>query len=137
MKRIPLLALAVLLAAACSSLTSTDVAFLPKLDPPRPGLDDVRLTGAFSGVLVVERGCVRLLGRTPSSLTTVLWHNETELHRDGSGYFLRNSLTGTRYQFGRPIAFGGGQAQQEWIERQYPEVAKRCGPPYASGWLAE
>lgn len=81
------------------------------------------------------RGCVRVAGAGSSGFTTVLWHRGAELERDGSGYFLRNAHTGAIYRFGQRIDFGGGQASREWIERQYPEIAKRCGPPYASGWL--
>lgn len=88
-----------------------------------------------SGTLEMVRGCVRVADAGPSGFTTVLWHRGTELGRDGSGYFLRNAHTGTIYRFGQRIEFGGGEASREWIERQYPKIAKRCGPPYASGWL--
>jgi hypothetical protein len=100
-------------------------------------MDDVRLTASSSGVLKIVRGCVRVSAGQPSRLVTVLWHRGTELHRDQAGYFLRESYSGATYRFGERFEFGGGTASQDWIEREYPDVAKRCGPPYASGWLPD
>lgn len=135
MKHLHLVVIASFCVAACTSSPSTEPAFLPQLDPPPPGFDEIRLTALSSGTLEVVRGCVRVAHGGASRFTTVLWHQGTELDRDGSGYFLRNAHTGTIYRFGQRIEFGGGTAPREWIERRYPETARRCGPPYASGWL--
>ena len=135
MKHIPLFVVIVLTVAGCTTSPPEGLAFLPKLEPPPAGFDQIRLTGRSTGTLKVVRGCVRVaLDRSPG-FTTVLWHPGTELHRDRFGYFLRNADTGSVYRFGERIDFGGGTSSRESIEQHYPDIAERCGPPYASGWL--
>ncbi|MCE7033457.1 hypothetical protein LY625_12685, partial [Lysobacter sp. GX 14042] len=87
--------------------------------------------------LVVERGCVRVASPDGIRARTVLWHRGTELGKDSTGYYLRNAGTRTIYHFGNQISFGGGEMPSDWAERGYPEVAERCAPPYASGWLPQ
>jgi len=128
-----LLAVLIVAAVGCTDVPLSQGPFLPLLDPPAPGQDEVFLTAAFGGIPVVDRGCVRI--RAGSSTSTVLWHHGTELDRDATGYFLRNAKTGTGYRFGQVMSFGGGEMPREWVEAQNPEVARRCGPPYSSGWL--
>lgn len=111
--------------------------FLPLLDPPEPGRDEIYLTAALGGVPVIERGCVRIHSPSADRSRTVFWHRGTELGRDAQGYYLRNAKTGTLYRFGTLISFGGGEMPPEWATQKYPEAVRRCGPPYASGWLPE
>jgi hypothetical protein len=108
---------------------------LPRLDPPLPGQEEVYLTAALGGIPVIERGCVRIASPSGDRRETVLWHHGTDLNKDSHGYFLRNSKTGTQYRFGTVIAFGGGEMPAKWAAQKYPEVVRRCGPPYSSGWL--
>lgn len=123
--------------SGCASPPHDGAAYLPQLDAPQQGAEEIYLTAAFSGTLTMVRGCVKVASDTTPGITTVIWHRGTELHQDRSGYFLRNSRTGAIYRVGQRIEFGGGEMPQKWTERQYPEVSKRCGPPYASGWLSK
>ena len=135
MKRSHYLTFILLVAAGCAARVGSGEIFLLLLDPAPAGQDEIYLTAALGGVPVVERGCVRIASPSGDRSRTVLWHRGTELGRDATGYYLRNAKTGTLYRFGQKISFGGGEMPQEWAERGYPEIAKRCGPPYASGWL--
>lgn len=137
MGRFALFAFVASAVAGCRTASPDGAVFLPLLDPPATGLEEVRLTAAYSGSLVVDRGCVRVAGRSGHGALTVLWHRGTELGRDASGPVLRNAHSGRVYPFGRPIRFGGGEMSRDFAERQYPAIAERCGPPYASGWLPE
>ncbi len=132
-----LLACCVLLHAlyGCAVVPSNSEPFLPMLNRPELGQDEIYLTAALGGILVLERGCVRIATPSSNQSRTVLWHQGTELGRDAQGYYLRNAKTGTRYRFGTQISFGGGEMPPEWAAQGYPEVARRCDPPYSTGWL--
>lgn len=121
--------------AGCVGLRSAAEPFLPLLAPPPPGQEEIFLLAALGGVPVIHRGCVRIKGSPSGSIRTVLWHQGTELGRDTDGYFLRNAKTGSVYRFGQVISFGGGAMPAERAAARYPDVVRRCGPPYASGWL--
>lgn len=135
MGRFALFALAASALAGCRTASPDGPVFLPLLDPPASGFDEIRLTAGYAGALVVDRGCVRVAAASGGEVLTVVWHRSTELGRGASGLMLRNAHTGRVYPFGQPIRFGGGEMARDFAERQYPEVAARCGPPYASGWL--
>lgn len=124
------------LASGCASMSSPEpLPFLPLLAPPPPGTETIAHTALISGRLVVERGCVRLAHRDRS--TTMIWHRGTELGRDRSGLFLRETHNGQVVRFGVQTGFGGGEMPQRHVEEAYPDVAQRCGPPYASGWISD
>ncbi len=95
------------------------------------------MLAAIGGVPGVDHGCVRIKGTHSGSGWTILWHQGTELGHDSNGYFLRNAKTGSVYRFGQVISFGGGGLSSEMAAAQYPEVVRRCGPPYFSGWLPD
>ncbi len=119
----------------CAELHSATEPFLPLLAPPAPGEDEIFMLSSGSGIPVVDRGCVRIKSTHSRRMGTVLWHQGTELGNDTNGCFLRNVRTGSVYRFGQVISFGGGEMPTEWAASQYPEVARRCGPPYSTGWL--
>ncbi|MFX1724038.1 hypothetical protein [Stenotrophomonas sp. AS1] len=121
--------------SGCAAVLGGGEPFLPLLNPPPPGQEEVYLTAALGGVPVIERGCVRIASPAGDRSRTVLWHRGTELGKDSQGYYLLNARTGTRYRFGTVIAFGGGEMPADWAAQSYPEAVRRCGPPYASGWL--
>lgn len=135
MKYFSRFAFLLVIASGCAALPAAGDPFLPLLDPVPAGQEEIYLTAALGGVPVIERGCVKIAAPGELGSRTVLWHRGTALGRDVDGYYLRNTKTGTVYRFGEPIAFGGGEMPREWAARGYPEVAARCGPPYASGWL--
>lgn len=134
MKLVGSLVFILFVVAGCTTRGGSGEPFLPLLDQVPEEQDEVFLTAALGGVPVVEQGCVRITS-SEGATRTVLWHRGTELGRDATGYFLRNTATGTAYHFGQQMVFGGGEMPKDWAERGYPEIAKRCGPPYASGWL--
>jgi len=134
MRRLRYFVLAIAL-SGCAAVPHRDQPFLPLLNSPEPGQEEIYLTAALGGVPVIQRGCVRIKSQFGDASRTVLWHRGTELVKDSTGYYLRNSKTGTLYRFGTNISFGGGEMPQEWAERLYPEATRRCGPPYSSGWL--
>ncbi len=137
MKRLAALSFLFLVGCA-SNQVAQPLPFFPQLAPPLPGgLKEVRLLAAFGGKLVVENDCVKLRYREGQKSTTVLWYQGIELRRDKLGLFLRSSHTGKVTRFNVPVAIGGGQASPEYIQRAYPEVARRCGPPYALGYPAD
>ena len=119
----------------CAATSGSGEPFLPLFNPAPPGQEEVYLTAALGGIPVIERGCVRVASPTGDGSQTVLWHQGTELGKDSQGYYLRNAKTGARYRFGTTISFGGGEMPAEWAAQGYPEVVRRCGPPYSSGWL--
>jgi hypothetical protein len=83
--------------------------------------------------LVIEDGCVKLRGsRGPAR--TILWYQGIKLDRDEKGLLVRNTFTGGITRFGENAEFGGGGAPDEYVQREYPEVARRCGSPYAFGY---
>lgn len=108
----------------------------PRLMPPSPGTDEVFLTGGITGVLVIDHDCVRLRTVGGTS-TTVLWHRGIALEHDSNGYLIRHANTGRTFRIGETLRLGGGGMPQRQVQAQYPEVAQRCGPPYASGWLPD
>lgn len=119
------------LVSGCASVPGSEpLPFLPLL---APRMDEIALTAAVTGRLVVERGCVKLAHGERT--TTVIWERGTELARDASGLFLRETHSGRVVRFGVETQFGGGQQSESYTAQAYPEVARRCGPPYASGWI--
>ena len=111
--------------------------FFPQLASPPPGLEEVWLTAAFEGTLVVADGCVKVRSLDGQLDTTVLWYQGIELVRDKSGLSIQNIHTGETARFNVPAKFGGGDASDEHVQRNYPEVARRCGPPYAVGYPSD
>jgi hypothetical protein len=123
-----------LLAGCASNQVAQPLPFFPQVAPPPPGLEEVWLTAAIDGKLVVENGCVKVRSPKAQQSSTVLWYQGIDLGRDKVGLFLRNSHTGNVTRFNVQAKFGGGSASAEHIRRDYPEVARRCGPPYAFGY---
>ena len=122
------------LVACASHQAGLPLPFFPQVAPQPPGLDEVRLLGAYRGELIVENGCGKLRSPDGTHSTTVLWHQGVALERDESGLLFRSSPAGSITRFNTLSEFGGGEASPEYVERDYPEVAQRCGPPYASGY---
>ena len=126
------------LGGCASHQVTQPLPFFPQAAPPLPGgLKEVRLLMGFGGELVVENDCVKLRYRKGQQSTTVIWHQGLELGRDKIGLFIRNSHTGGITRFNVPVKVGGGDALPEYVQRAYPEVARRCGPPYALGYPAD
>jgi hypothetical protein len=125
------------LVACTSNPRSSELPFFPQVAPTPLGLDEVWLTAAFNGEVVVEKGCVRVRHPEGKNSTTVLWYQGIELSQDASGMSLRDARSGrVLTRFNALTDFGGGTAPAEYIEQRYPEVARRCGPPYAYGYPA-
>ncbi|MFO1474922.1 MAG: hypothetical protein U1F20_10755 [Lysobacterales bacterium] len=125
------------LAACTSNPARSRLPFFPQVAPTPPGgYDPTWLTAAFEGEVVVENGCVKVRypGARPS--TTVLWYQGIELDRDERGLFLRDESGAHVTRFHTMTQFGGGEAPAKYIEKAYPEIARRCGPPYAYGYPA-
>jgi hypothetical protein len=127
----------VLLGGCASKQAAQPLPFFPQVAPQPPGLEEIWLTAAFEGRLVVENGCVKVRSPKTQQGSTVLWYQGIELDRDRFGLFLRSSHTGNVTRFNTPVKFGGGAVSEEYIERDYPEVARRCGPPYFFGYPAD
>ena len=125
------------LSACASHVLDESTPFFPKVAPPHAGTEQVMLTAAFRGEPIVERGCVKVRSPGSSSATTVLWYQGAELGRDAQGLFLRDQRSSRMVRFNEPANFGGGSAPSEYVERAYPEVARRCGGPYAFGYLGD
>jgi hypothetical protein len=123
------------LVACASNQASSPLPFFPQVAPQPPGLDEVWLLAAYRGEVIVENGCVKLRSPDGTLSTTVLWYQGVELDRDESGLLLRGP-GGSITRFNTLSEFGGGEASPEYVERDYPEVARRCGPPYAYGYPA-
>jgi len=137
MKILATVGLSFLTLVACSSdRVSSSLPFFPQVAPQPPGSEELWLLAAYRGKLVVENGCVRLRPLEGTHSTTVLWYQGIELDRDKSGLLLRGGRSGKITRFNTLSEFGGGEAPAEYIERDYPEVARRCGPPYAFGYPA-
>lgn len=134
MKILLIALLPVALAACTHGSWSGDMPVFPKVKVAPPGLDQVWLTAGMSGKLVVENGCVKLRGPRGGKAKTILWYEGIELDRDEKGLFLRNTFTGGITRFNEPAGFGGGGAPEEFVVAEYPEVARRCGGPYAFGY---
>jgi len=132
MKHSKLLLLLALTLVACERL---EPSVLLPLQKPQPPGGELFFTASFHGVPIVERGCVRVKDAVDGVTRTVLWHGGTELGKDGTGYFLRSAETGRSYSFGSVVTFGGGEAEEKAIAREYPQVFKKCGPPFALGYL--
>lgn len=132
-----LLALGLLVLLGCATRQATTVPFLPMLGPTPAGAEEVYLTGMFAGELVIDRGCVRVRSASAGQTRTILWHRGTERGHDSAGYFLRDARIGKVVRFGTTFSFGGGEMPEEWVQRDYAEVARRCDPPYGSGWLPQ
>jgi hypothetical protein len=127
------------LGAASGAAAQEQAVLLPRLAPPPPlppGVTEAFPAVAYwGGRLEVVRGCVRYVV-TDSRAYTVLWRHSTEFGLDRSGYFLRAPRSKTIYRMGQPMAVGGGAPTDEQaVARAYPEIARRCGPPYMMGWL--
>jgi hypothetical protein len=129
--------LSVLALAGCAShQAGAPLPFFPQAAPAPPGLDEVWLTAAFSGQVVIEKGCVKVRSPGARHGTTVLWYQGIALDRDESGLFLRVVHNGKVTRFDTPSQFGGGDVGTDDVETSYPDVARRCGPPYAYGYPA-
>lgn len=124
------------LAGCASNQVAQPLPFLPQAALQPPEIGEVWLTAAFNGKLVVESDCVKVRAPKSRRSTTVLWYQGMELHRDKEGLYLRSAHTGNIARFNVPVEFGGGSASAEHIQNTYPEVARRCGPPYAYGYPA-
>jgi hypothetical protein len=122
------------LVACASNQANSPLPFFPQVAPPPPGFEEPWLLSAFSGELVVEDGCVKLRSPKGSRGTTVLWYQGIELDRDSSGLFLRVDGSEQVTRFNVSSDFGGGEAPTGYIDGAYPEVARRCGPPYLYGY---
>jgi hypothetical protein len=122
------------LVACASGQASFPLPFFPQVAPQPLGLDEIWLTAAFDGTVVVEDGCVKVRSPDTKRSTTVLWYQGIELGQDESGLFLRAARDGNVTRFETPSKFGGGSVPPEHMERDYPAVARRCGPPYAYGY---
>jgi hypothetical protein len=129
------LLMSTLLLGCASADPNEPLPFLPMLAPPPPGTHEIRYTAAQTGKLVVEKGCVKIMSGRHAE--TVLWHQGTELGRDASGLFLRETHSGQVVRFGTTTTFGGGNLPEDYVARAYPELAQRCGPPYGSGWIGD
>ena len=128
--------LLVALAACASNRANTPLPFFPQAAPQPPGLEEIWLLAAYRGEVIVEKGCVKLRSAGGARTTTMLWYQGIELAQDEAGLFLRGGPGGKITRFNTLSDFGGGEAQREHVERDYPEVARRCGPPYAYGYPA-
>ena len=126
----------VLLGGCASKQAAQPLPLFPQVAPQPPGLEEIWLAAAFEGVLVVENGCVKVRSPKTQQSTTVLWYQGVELDQDRFGLFLRSSHTSNVTRFNVAVTFGGGAASEAYIERDYPEVARHCGPPYALGYPA-
>ncbi|AXK70919.1 hypothetical protein DWG18_00520 [Lysobacter sp. TY2-98] len=127
---------AVLLLGGCAMRIPAAAPLLP-LEPPRPpGLAAVALTAEEFGVLMIDRGCVRVRALRGGALRTVLWLKGTLVDHDAHGYFLRREDGERRYRVGEPIQFGGGGLGDIAPAGTDPEVVQRCGPPYHQGYLS-
>lgn len=125
------------LTGCVSNQVAQPLPFLPQVALQPPEIGEVWLTAAFDGKLMVESDCVKVRAPKAQRSTTVLWYQGMELHRDKEGLYLRSAHTGEIARFNVPVEFGGGSASAEHIRQAYPEVARRCGPPYAYGYLAD
>ena len=128
---------ALLLAGCVHDQRDTSLPFFPQLPPSPDGFEEVWLTAAFEGTLVISEGCVKVRSLDGQSDTTVLWYHGIELARDRSGLLIRNTYTGDVARFNVPSRFGGGDASEENVQRNHPEVARKCGPPYAVGYPSD
>lgn len=129
------IATSILVLAGCAARhVAAPLPFFPRLAPPAPGLAEIWLTAAFDGRLVVEDGCVKVHPSNAQRSVTVLWHQDIELRRDTKGLFLLTPRNGHVTRFDVPANFGGGLVSAARIQQTYPEVARRCGPPYAYGY---
>lgn len=126
-----------LLSAACAGTgeRAGSLPYLPMEAPPAPGTVGIALTARYVGRLVVEHDCVKLDGGRQR--TTLLWAPGTTIGRDSAGLFLRESHTGAVVRFGTELHVGGGEMPEDVVARAYPEVAQRCGGPYAQGWIPD
>jgi hypothetical protein len=125
------------LVACANNPRESELPFFPQVRPTPPGLDEVWLTAAFTGQVVNEKGCVKVRHPRTERSTTVLWYQGIELGKDSSGMFLRDAQSGKILtRFNTITDFGGGTAPADYIGQSYPEVARRCGPPYAYGYPA-
>ena len=128
--------LSFVIAACASDPTSAHLPFFPQIAPTPPGLDAIALTAAFSGKVIVENDCVKVRYPGAKRSTTVLWYQGIELDRDERGVFFRDKSGAHVTRFHTMTRFGGGEASTEDIEKSNPEIARRCGPPYAYGYPA-
>ena len=110
--------------------------FLPLTTAPPAGVTESSATASLTGRLVVAGGCVRVEDLETGEPTTVLWHHDTQLVQTRSGYSLVNRRTGVTRPIGEVVQFGGGGIRRDAVEREYAEIARRCGGPYATGWLS-
>ena len=134
MKRYWLAMILTALAAGCTNPTPPmDEVLLPRLKPLRSGTDDVRLQALLVGRLVIDQGCIKI--ENAGHLITVLWHNEVELVPGERPPVLRDTSTGRTYLIGENVRTGGGSSDPNYVAREHPEVASRCGPPYAVGYF--
>ena len=108
---------------------------LPRLAPaPVAGTEDVRLQALLIGRLTVDRGCIKV--ENSGQMVTVLWYSEVQLAQK-SPAMLRDSSTGRTYRIGDQVRVGGGSGDPGTVNREFPEVARRCGPPYVVGYFSK
>lgn len=123
--------------AGCATPGPGEV-FLPRAEALPPGVEEVRLTAALEGRLVIDGQCVRVANALDDgALMTVIWRHSTELGRDRRGWFIREQGQAHKQRFHRHFRFGGGAGNEGAARQHDPQIAARCGPPYVSGWLPD
>lgn len=126
---------AALLLGGCATRVRPIEPLLPLRPPPPPGLDDVSVDLSQYGVLVIDRGCIRMREFHGRARRTILWPTDTHLGHDERGYFLHREGGGRQFRVGTPYEFGGGSMWNSAPPGTDAAVIQRCGPPYARGSL--
>lgn len=107
-----------------------DDVLLPRRAPVVAAPGDPRQQALLTGPLVLDEGCIKV------GTVTVLWHSEVQLVQKGPP-ILRDTSTGRTYRIGDEVRVGGGSGDPGTVDREYAEVAKRCGPPYFNGYFSK
>ena len=135
--RIIATALLLFLTSCVHRATETKKVYFPQMPEPQLGVEDVWLTGGDSGYLVIDRGCVRLKSDTDHKIATIFWHHAFQLALNGNSIAIKSSRTGKLYEIGTHVSIGGGTMSTEAAQQIDPIAVGRCGPRFASGWIAE